>query len=250
MNLEGGVGAHPVEADSIVTLEGLAAGYGRKQILFDISCSIPTGSTTAILGHNGAGKTTLLKVIAGLLPCQSGRIIFRGQEVQKSGSASRRARRALALVPSERFVFSAMSVIDNLRIGLGSTTGVEASKRLDGIFGRLPILADRQKQLAGTMSGGEQRMLSLGMALARRPSLLLLDEPSLGLSPVMVESVFGFVKELVEEAEVTVVLVEQNVVQTLGIAKQVYVLRGGRIIVEGTAEEIRAQGEHEFWRLF
>ena len=171
---------------SLLAVEGLAAGYGRKQVTFDVSLHVAAGEIVALMGHNGAGKTTTLKAIAGLLPARSGRILLDGEPLERTSSAVR-VRRGLGLVPQERFVFADLTVAENLELGGFSVEDPDAvTAQREKALTLFPVLAERRMQRAGTLSGGEQRMLSLGMALMRRPRLLLLDEPSLGLAPFLV----------------------------------------------------------------
>jgi branched-chain amino acid transport system ATP-binding protein len=233
---------------SLLTVEGLVTGYGRKQITFGVSVQVETGEIVALMGHNGAGKTTTLKAIAGLLPVWAGRVILNGEPVGHLQSAER-VRRGLSLVPQERFVFADLAVAENLELGAFTVADPKTvSARRDKVLSLLPILADRRRQLAGTLSGGEQRMLSLGMALMRQPKLLLLDEPSLGLSPLLVERIMETIQEISRRDQLTVLLVEQNVRHALAIAQRVYIMRTGRLILEETASVMAARGQ--WWDLF
>ncbi len=233
---------------SVLTVEGLVTGYARKQVTFEVSLRVEAGEIVALMGHNGAGKTTTLKAIAGLLPVWSGRILLDGAAIAHASSAVR-VRRGLGLVPQERFVFADLTVAENLELGAFSVAdaGVMAAQR-DKVFTLLPVLAERRRQLAGTLSGGEQRMLGLGMALIRQPRLLLLDEPSLGLAPLLVERIMDTVLEITRRENLTVLLVEQNVRHALAIAGRVYVMRTGRLILEETGAAMAARGQ--WWDLF
>lgn len=233
---------------SLLAVEGLVTGYGRKQITFGVSVQVEAGEIVALMGHNGAGKTTTLKAIAGLLPAWAGRVIL-GDEPVGHLSSAERVRRGLSLVPQERFVFADLAVAENLDLGAFTVADSKmVSAQRDKVLSLLPILADRRRQLAGTLSGGEQRMLSLGMALMRQPKLLLLDEPSLGLSPLLVERIMETIQEISRRDQLTVLLVEQNVRHALAIAQRVYIMRTGRLILEETGSAMAARGQ--WWDLF
>ena len=233
---------------SLLEVRDLVTGYGRKQVTFDVSLRVDVGEIVALMGHNGAGKTTTLKAIAGLLSAWSGQIVLDGEPIGHISSAVR-VRRGLSLVPQERFVFADLTVAENLELGGFSVVDSKAvAGQWDKVFALLPILADRRKQLAGTLSGGEQRMLSLGMALMRQPRLLLLDEPSLGLAPLLVERIMQTVQEITRRDNLTVLLVEQNVRHALAIAGRVYVMRTGRVFLEETGAAMAARGQ--WWDLF
>ena len=233
---------------SLLAVEGLATGYAKKQIVFGVDLRVEAGEIVALMGHNGAGKTTSLKAIAGLLPLWSGGIIFDGEPIGQATSAAR-VRRGLSLVPQERFVFADLTVADNLELGAFSVADPKiAAAQREKVLTLLPVLAERRRQLAGTLSGGEQRMLGLGMALMRRPRLLLLDEPSLGLAPLLVERIMETIRDIARHDNLTVLLVEQNVRHALAIAQRVYIMRTGRLIVEETGAAMAARGE--WWDLF
>jgi branched-chain amino acid transport system ATP-binding protein len=232
----------------LLRVESLATGYRAKQVVFGVSLEIGAGEIVGLMGHNGAGKTTTLRAVFGLLPVWQGRVSLEGEPIERTSSAER-VRRGLALVPQERFVFADLSVAENLDLGAFSVSDARvARERRDKVLALLPVLAERRRQRAGTLSGGEQRMLSLGMALMMQPRLLLLDEPSLGLSPLLVERIMGTIARIAREERVTVLLVEQNVRQALAIADRVYILRTGRLILEEGAAAMAARGE--WWDLF
>jgi branched-chain amino acid transport system ATP-binding protein len=232
----------------LLRVESLATGYRAKQIVFGVSFEVRAGEVVCLMGHNGAGKTTTLKAVFGLLPAWQGRVTFDGDDIERTGSAER-VRRGLALVPQERFVFADLSVAENLDLGAFSVTDARtAQQRREKIIALLPVLAERRRQRAGTLSGGEQRMLSMGMALMMQPRLLLLDEPSLGLAPLLVERIMGTIERIAREERVTVLLVEQNVRQALPIADRVYIMRTGRLILEETGQAMAARGA--WWDLF
>ena len=238
----------PDRPPALLRVESLATGYGAKQVVFGVSLEIGAGEIVCLMGHNGAGKTTTLKAVFGLLPVWQGRVDFEGEPIERTSSAER-VRRGLALVPQERFVFADLSVAENLDLGAFSVSDARiARERRDKVLTLLPVLAERRRQRAGTLSGGEQRMLSLGMALMMQPRLLLLDEPSLGLSPLLVERIMATIERVAREEQVTVLLVEQNVRQALPIADRVYIIRTGRVILEEGAAAMAARGE--WWDLF
>jgi branched-chain amino acid transport system ATP-binding protein len=233
---------------SLLAVEGLVTGYGRKTVAFEVSLSVEAGEIVALMGHNGAGKTTTLKAIAGLLPAWSGSITLDGRTITRAPSAQR-VRRGLSLVPQERFVFADLTVAENLDLGAFSVDDRRAvATQRAKVLALLPVLAERRAQLAGTLSGGEQRMLSLGMALMRQPRMLLLDEPSLGLSPLLVERIMETIRDICRHDRLTVLLVEQNVRHALAIAGRVYIMRTGRVILEETGTAMAARGQ--WWDLF
>jgi branched-chain amino acid transport system ATP-binding protein len=232
----------------VLVIEKLRTGYGRKQVVFDVDIHVDEGEVVGVLGHNGSGKSTTIKAVLGILPAQSGRITFQGHDVTRAGSRAN-VKAGMAMIPSERFVFQDLSVIDNLLLGgANEPDGDKRAKRLELVYGLLPILKERSDQLAGTMSGGQQRMVSLGLALMSSPKLLMLDEPSLGLAPAVVEQIFSRVRQLADNEGLSVLLLEQNVGQALRIVDRVYVMRSGRVLLEETVEQMRARDS--YWDLF
>jgi branched-chain amino acid transport system ATP-binding protein len=215
-------------------VRGLVAGYGGIQVLDGIDLDVPAGELTVIVGPNGAGKTTLLKALAGLLPC-AGEIRFDDAALPHSPAAI--VGRGLALVPEGRQLFAQMTVLENLELGAWLVPRALRAERLEQALGLFPRLAERRRQLAGTMSGGEQQMLALGRALMGRPRLLMLDEPSLGLAPRMVDEVLALVCRI-REGGVTVLLVEQNIARALAIASRAWVIERGRVVQGGLAREV------------
>jgi branched-chain amino acid transport system ATP-binding protein len=231
-----------------LVVEGLKAGYNKRAVVFDASLRVGEGEIVTVVGHNGSGKSTALRSICGLLRPLGGKVSYRGRDVSHVGCAQK-VGLGISFIPSERFTFGQLSVQDNLRLGgLHVKSAADREESLARVFEMFPVLRSRSRQMAGTMSGGEQRMLSLGIALMSRPKLLLLDEPSLGLAPAVVQRIMDLVKELAEHDGLSVLLVEQNVAQALRIADRVYVMRGGHIIVEETAEKMRQRGQ--LWDLF
>lgn len=233
---------------AMLAVEGLQAGYGAKQILFDVNVSVSQGEVVGIIGHNGAGKSTTLRAIFGMLAPQRGKVVFEGRDV--TGATCRQNVVAgMSLIPSERFVFADQTVRENLLLGcLYERSHAERARRMELAQNLFPILADRQSQLAGTLSGGQQRMLALGISLMANPKLLLLDEPSLGIAPALAATVFDTLKQLTEDQKLTILIVEQNVAQLLRIVDRVYVMRSGRLVLEESANEMRARDS--YWDLF
>ncbi|MEX0765656.1 MAG: ABC transporter ATP-binding protein [bacterium] len=223
-------------------LGGIHAGYGRIQVLWDVRLRVNPGEIVCLVGANGAGKTTLLRAITGVLPPR-GEVAFEGRLITGRPTAAI-ARMGIAHVPEGRQLFPAMSVSDHLELGAAFVPGAweRREKTTEEIFTLFPRLRERQHQLAGTMSGGEQQMLAVARALMARPKLLLVDEPSLGLAPVLVQTLFRTLQEINRHG-LTVLLVEQNVRQTLQMAHRGYVIENGRIVLEGTGSELLAN-EH------
>lgn len=228
-------------------LNHLACSYGRKHVVFDVDLRVEVGEVVSLFGHNGAGKTTVIKNVLGAYCPTGGTVRYDGEDI--TGSSPRaNVQRGMALIPSERFVFGDLTVRDNLLLG---AAGVDDEEQLASLFAKVyelfPILDERSKQLAGTMSGGQQRMVSLGLAMMSAPKLLMLDEPSLGLAPAIVGQIFSAVHDLVADG-VSVLLLEQNVGQALKITDRSYVMRSGRVILEETTEQMLARDS--YWDLF
>ena len=223
----------------MLSLAAVSAGYGSFQALFDISLEVPQGEAVGVIGPNGAGKTTLMRVISGLLPLRDGVMTLEGQPVGGL-PAPRMVQKGIAHVQENRRLFPRLSVEDNLRIG---DFIPEARKRfaaqLDWVYTLFPRLKDRREQLAGTLSGGEQQMCAIGRALMSKPKILLMDEPSAGLAPLVVAQVFELVQRIRAEG-LTVLIVEQNVQQVLEVVDRAYLLEVGAIKLAGTAAEFRS----------
>ncbi len=228
----------------ILSVESLVVRYGPIVAVREVSLRVEQGEIVALLGANGAGKSSFLNAVAGLVPVASGRVIFRGQELQRL-PAEKIVHQGLALTPEGRRVFPRLSVRDNLRLGgVPQRDRASAAEQLDRVHTLFPVLRERADQLAGTLSGGQQQMLAIGRSLMASPKLLLLDEPSLGLAPILVEQLFELISRLREEG-VTVLLVEQNVHRALEISDRAYVLVNGVVEREGLAAELRASAEIE-----
>jgi branched-chain amino acid transport system ATP-binding protein len=223
----------------MLRVRDLTVAYGSVTALRGVSLDVVAGELVAVLGSNGAGKSTLLKTISGLLVPVTGGLLFDGEEVAGLPAESM-VRRGVALVPEGRLVFPRFSVVENLQIGATARRDREAIDHdLERTLRTFPVLAERARQLAGTLSGGEQQQLAIARGLMSRPRLLLLDEPSLGLAPIVVDLIFELIAGLRGEG-VTILLVEQNVHRALEVADRAHVLSVGRVILSGTAEELRS----------
>lgn len=230
----------------LIEIKGLKAGYGRKIIVQGVNIAVDKGETIALIGHNGAGKTTTLKTVFGLTKHFGGEVIFKGAAVT-GRPAIANVKDGICLLPQERYVFAGLSVKDNLDLGAYTSRG-NVKSRLNLIFELFPILKDRLWQRAGTLSGGQQRMLGLGIALMTMPQLLLLDEPSLGLAPVLVHTLMDTLQKIQKELGISIILVEQNVQEALRIAQRAYVMKIGQIVLEENAQTLLQQGQ--WWDLF
>lgn len=231
----------------LLNVREVVAGYGKKTVLHGISLEVGEEEIVAMIGHNGAGKTTLLRTIFGVLHPREGEIRYRGARIDGRRSALN-VREGIAFVPQGHGVFPDLSVLENLELGAHTVQKAEVADRLEAVFGLFPILRERHRQGAGTLSGGQQQMLALGMALVLRPQLLLLDEPSLGLAPFLVQRVLEAVVEINHRFKTAILLVEQNVKQALQIARRVYVMKVGQVIYTGAPESL-AQTQ-KLWQLF
>jgi len=222
----------------MLSLSAVSAGYGSFQALFDVSLEVPQGEAVGVIGPNGAGKTTLMRVISGLVPLTSGTMTFDGRPVGGL-PAHHMVREGIAHVPENRRLFPRLTVEDNLRIGAYIPQArARFAAELERVYALFPRLKDRREQLAGTLSGGEQQMCAIGRALMSRPKLLLMDEPSAGLAPLVVEQVFELVQRIRAEG-LTVLIVEQNVAQVLAVVDRAYLLEVGSIKLKGTSAELR-----------
>ncbi|RJF91938.1 ABC transporter ATP-binding protein [Noviherbaspirillum saxi] len=218
----------------------LCAGYGRLQIIRDISVRVPERQLTVVVGPNGAGKTTLMRALVGIIPISGGSVTLAGTQVNSLG-VSRRVANGLVLVPEGRHLFAQMTVEENLELGGYLLKQSERRALLDQVLALFPRLAERRKQLAGTMSGGEQQMVAVGRALMGKPKCMLLDEPSLGLAPKMVTELFRILRQICD-AGTGVLLVEQNVRQALSVCDHAYILEQGQVVADGSGPEL-LQGE-------
>ena len=219
----------------LLDVQNLCVAYGRAQVVHDVSIKVTKGALVTVIGSNGAGKTTLLNAIMGLLGAR-GRIGFRDAEIS-SVALENRVQAGMCLVPERRELFADMSVEDNLQLGGFRRSRAERRQTLEEIFARLPRLKERRRQLAGTLSGGERQMLAMGRALMARPTLLMLDEPSLGLAPRIVRDVFHILNDL-RRSGVSILLVEQNARAALEVADYAYVMELGAITTQGSPSEI------------
>ncbi|MGF2736514.1 ABC transporter ATP-binding protein [Marinobacter sp. DUT-1] len=221
----------------MLAIKGLATSYGQIEVLHDIDISINSGEIVSLVGANGAGKSTLLMSISGLQPMDRGSMVYQGKDLAKV-QADQRVAEGIVQVPEGRQVFKDLSVHDNLLLG-AYTRGrsQEVEDDLERMYTKFPILRQKRHNLAGELSGGQQQMLAMGRALMARPKLLLLDEPSMGLAPLIIEEIFDIIKELKEEG-ITIFLVEQNASQALALADRGYVLETGKVVIEGTGREL------------
>ena len=223
----------------MLKVRNLEAGYGKLRVLKRISMHVDPGEIVTIIGANGAGKTTLLHTITGLVKVGSGEIVFKDKNLRKI-APEKVVFLGCSLVPEGRQVFSTMTVLENLLLGgyvQAKRDRINANSEMGRVYELFPVLKERENQLAGTLSGGEQQMLAMGRALMAKPSLIMMDEPSTGLAPLIVKSIFQVIIRLREEGN-TVLLVEQNAKAALGIADRGYVLETGKIILQGAAEDL------------
>jgi branched-chain amino acid transport system ATP-binding protein len=225
----------------MLEVRDLRGGYGAVEVLRGVSIEIRDGEIVAVLGSNGAGKSTLNNTVCGIYPAFGGRVSFAGHDITRAKQTAIVAA-GLIQVPEGRRVFPNLSVLENLELGSYRRGRSNRGKNLERVFAVFPRLKERTPQRAGTLSGGEQQMLAIGRALMAEPRLLILDEPSLGLSPLLVEEMFGLIRQLHEEG-LSILLVEQNVGQSLEIADRAYVLENGAIAFHGTPAELLANSE-------
>ena len=223
---------------SLLKVDNIHVYYGAIHAIKGISFEVEEGEIVTLIGANGAGKSTTLNTIAGLLKPREGSITFDGKNITGM-SASKMVYNGMALCPEGRRIFQQMTVRENLEMGGFSRPNAEIDASIEDVFNRFPRLREREKQIAGTLSGGEQQMLAMGRALMSKPKLLMLDEPSMGLAPILVEQIFDIIKEL-HEAGTTILLVEQNAQMALSIADRAYVLGTGMITMSGAAADVLA----------
>lgn len=222
----------------MLQVERLEVGYGPLTVLREVSLRVERGEIVAVIGANGAGKTTLLKALSGLLPPSGGRVTFEGADITRA-APHRIVRLGIAQVPEGRQVFAELTVRDNLELGAYAWTrgGAAREEEIERMYALFPILRERAAQLAGTLSGGQQQMLAIGRSLMARPKVLLLDEPSLGLAPMIVRTIFEVLVQL-KERGLAIVLVEQNARAALALADRAYVLETGRVRIEGSGQAL------------
>jgi branched-chain amino acid transport system ATP-binding protein len=224
----------------MLTIDSLSAAYGSIRVLKEVSLKVPAGKVVSIIGANGAGKSTLLKSISGLMKNSTGRILYKDRNIAGM-PANRIVGLGISQVPEGRQLFAHLTVLDNINLGayhyFKRSNRPEIKERMARVYEMFPILEKRSKQIAGTLSGGEQQMLAIGRALMGRPELLLLDEPSMGIAPLIVREIFNVVKQL-NQAGTTVLLVEQNARAALKVAHHSYVLERGEVVLEGLAAEL------------
>ncbi len=230
--------------------KGLVAGYGKKQVLNGISLGLEKGEIVTLMGHNGAGKSTTLQVIAGLRNPSSGAITFDGTDIVRKDIAEN-VKNGIILVPQGRAFFDDLSVEENLKIaGYTIKSRSVIAERIEGVYKFFPVLNERHSQGAGTLSGGEQRMLSVGMALIPTPKVMLLDEPTFGLAPLLAETLMGRIVEISKEFSTSVLLVHESISTVLSVSNRAYILKTGRIVFEGGKESLAKMPEKELWDLF
>jgi len=222
----------------MLAIEKLQVGYGKVQALWDVTLEVPDGEIVALVGANGAGKTTLLKAVSGLLRRQAGSITYDGKHIEEA-SPPEIVKHGVVHVPEGRKLFPEMTVIDNLLMGAYTLSQSQRPQRLERVFSVFPVLKERQKQISGTLSGGEQQMVAIGRGMMAGPTLLMLDEPSLGLAPILVEEVFRVITEI-NRLGVTVLLVEQNTQHALTLAHRGFVMELGRIALSGSGSDLLA----------
>jgi branched-chain amino acid transport system ATP-binding protein len=225
----------------LLRLDGINTYYGQMHILQDVNLEVGEAELVCLLGGNASGKSTTLKTILGIVSPRSGSVILEDRDITRDSTASR-VERGLAIVPENRRLFGPMTVLENLEMGAYLRPRSDLREDLERVYSIFPLLAERRKQLAGTLSGGEQQMVAMGRALMARPKLLLMDEPSMGLAPILVEKSFEVIEQ-VHDAGVAMLIVEQNANISLSIADRGYVLSTGRVVLEGKASELTQHEE-------
>jgi branched-chain amino acid transport system ATP-binding protein len=222
----------------MLEVSGLTVSYGHIEAVRDVSFQVAEGAIVSLVGPNGAGKTTTLNAISGVVPTAQGSIRFQGKDITRA-SAHRRVSEGIVQIPEGRLVLANMTVRENLELGAYRRSAGETRETIAAMEKRFPILGERRKSPAGTLSGGEQQMLAIARGLMAKPKLLLLDEPSLGLAPLLVQTIFEIIGELHSEG-LTILLVEQNAHQALTVSSHGYVMESGRIVLEGSAKQLMA----------
>ena len=221
----------------MLKVENINVYYGQIHAIKDVSFEVKPGEIVSLIGANGAGKSTILKTISGLLRSKTGHIVFKGEDISKT-EAYKLVPKGLAHVPEGRRIFLQMTVKENLEMG-AYTKGDNMAEDIETVYKHFPRLKERQSQIAGTLSGGEQQMVAMGRAMMSHPDLLILDEPSMGLAPILVQGIFDIIKEF-HKMGTTILLVEQNAEMALSIADRAYVLESGRVVLTGTGAELKA----------
>ena len=224
----------------MLKVENINVYYGQIHAIKDVSFEVHEGEIVSLIGANGAGKSTILKTISGLLRSKTGHITFKGEDISKT-EAYKLVPKGLAHVPEGRRIFLQMTVKENLEMG-AYTKGENMAEDLETVYNHFPRLKERENQIAGTLSGGEQQMLAMGRAMMSHPDLLILDEPSMGLAPILVQGIFDMIKEF-HKMGTTILLVEQNAEMALSIADRAYVLESGRVVLTGTGAELKASDQ-------
>ena len=224
----------------MLKVENINVYYGQIHAIKDVSFEVKPGEIVSLIGANGAGKSTILKTISGLLRSKTGHITFKGEDISKT-EAYKLVPKGLAHVPEGRRIFLQMTVKENLEMG-AYTKGENMAEDIETVYKHFPRLKERQNQIAGTLSGGEQQMLAMGRAMMSHPDLLILDEPSMGLAPILVQGIFDIIKEF-HKMGTTILLVEQNAEMALSIADRAYVLESGRVVLTGTGAELKASDQ-------
>jgi len=221
----------------MLKIDNLSAGYGDMQVLYDVSLHVDQGEVVSIIGSNGAGKTTLLKILSGFVPIKAGTVLYQGEDLLKQ-KPRKRAEMGIAHIPQGRGILGTLTVKENLIMGAYPKVyrhTIEAG--IERAFKLFPILSERQNQMAGSLSGGQQQMLAISRSLMIHPKLLLLDEPSLGLAPIVVEEMFELIAKVAED-NMSILIVEQNLHQALGVANRAYVIETGKVVLEGDSKEL------------
>jgi branched-chain amino acid transport system ATP-binding protein len=233
----------------LLEVTNLASGYGNKTVLKQISLRVDEGEVVALLGHNGAGKSTALKTILGLIRARGGEVRF-GGTAWANGDPAENVRRGIALVPQGRGVFPDLSLLENLTLGAYKQSDrAGANRRIHDILELFPVLADRLQQKVGTMSGGQQQMVAVGTALMQRPRLMMMDEPSIGLAPVVVQRVLQAVSQINQRFGTAILIVEQNIKTALAMARRAYVMKSGSIVLERPAADL-LEARESWWELY
>jgi branched-chain amino acid transport system ATP-binding protein len=222
----------------MLEVSGLTVAYGPIRAVREVSFKVKKGSIVTLIGPNGAGKTTILNTLSGIVPARSGKIVLNGRDITRM-SAHRRVSAGIVQVPEGRQVLAGMTVRENLELGAYRRPQKEIKADLDRMEAYFPVLANRRNSMAGSLSGGEQQMLAIARGLMARPELLLLDEPSLGLAPLIVKMIFEFISDLCNEGQ-TILLVEQNARQALAVSSFAYVIESGSLMLEGSSEQLRS----------